>query len=267
MNDHRLGEKRRMRSEYSLHQRDAGTEAIDRMANKRAKAGIALCTLVNYIQSKNITCGISDLNLVGMILLLVSVVVRCERPCLLIPQPLPRDARFVYTNALDDTAMTTATGFTHEQFHRMVVTFGIPDYITINEGAGNRHSSHFHGKTAFFIFLARYHSDFRKLGDLQRSYGYDYTVISKVFTTLLDFMDSRYAHLYDNLAGVLDRFAEFNDCIVRAIARHHAGEVPQEARRIAFFVDGSRVPIGKPERNRIQREWYNFKYGHNAGEF
>jgi hypothetical protein len=63
---------------------------------------------------------------------------------------------------------------------------------------------------------------------------------------------------------VSPRFPEFNEKIKLKIMEKH-GVIPEEANDVALWVDGSRFGIGKASDYAIQREWYNFKYGHNAG--
>jgi hypothetical protein len=143
-------------------------------------------------------------------------------------------------------------------------TFAIPEYFQIGGDEGNTHSYRFHGPTALYVFLCRYHCDYGKLHDVQYKFGVDYSVFSKVFLTVLDYIDTRYTHLYNNRGAAAPRFAEFNHCIREKNLQVH-GVCPPEANRVALFVDGTGVGIGRSKEYSVQREWYNWKYGHNAG--
>ena len=153
----------------------------------------------------------------------------------------------------------------HIQFTRICLAFAVPLYFCIGGEEGSRSSYRFEGKTAFYYFLTRYHATTDKLVLLETKFGVDYSVFSKVFCTVLKYVDQRYAHLYQNLVAAVPRFPEFNARIKAKILQMR-GEIPPEAARVAIFEDGTRVRVGKSVEWRIQRENYSRKYGHNAGK-
>jgi hypothetical protein len=101
-----------MRSEYSLHQRIAGTRYIDRMQNKRAKYGVVLMTIITRYMRR--TLSSRDLTkIIFVILLLAVIVVRNERPRLVMPEPI-RPRKLYSVDAIDPNYMQQKSGFTHE---------------------------------------------------------------------------------------------------------------------------------------------------------
>ena len=120
-NQGRLDEKRRMRSEYSVHQREAGRDSNDRILVKRAKQGVMMFAMT-YLAKE---IGLLDIDLPAMdiilpTLLLGAIIVSTERPCLLIPDEI--SARVSYSEDIPDGEMVTITCFNHAEFARMVTT-------------------------------------------------------------------------------------------------------------------------------------------------
>jgi hypothetical protein len=281
INHLRLGDKKRKRSEYSLHQRDAGTSYLDRMELKCATKVLSVLMLQQLMEDEedqddeeasddeddivgedDDDDDDSDSELVLFSGLLVGKIVEHERPALRIPDAIP--PKIVYSPLLPDSMMREYTGFSHMEFSLMFRVWAVPEVFRV--GGVGPSSFRFDGRTALYFFLCRYRAVTDKLRVAQEIFGRDYTVCSKVFLTVLLHMDNRYRHLYSNLAAAVPKFSTFNAKICAKIQEKY-GEIPPEAHRTALFCDGTRVSIGRCTNYADQRRCYNKKYGHNSGTY
>lgn len=119
-----------MRSEYSLLQRDAGTTYLHRLISKRGKIGLMMLA-TNYMIVNESTDEVVDdepNELISM-LIMGSMIVPHERPCLVIPDGL--HPRLFYGQHINTGEMVSTSGFSHIQFKRMVRTYGINNHVRI----------------------------------------------------------------------------------------------------------------------------------------
>ena len=80
----------------------------------------------------------------------------------------------------------------------------------------------------------------------------DYSVLSKIFNRVMEWMDEAYCHRLRNSAAMARKFAIFNECIVHKVNRTCQGmvppdAVPPEAINCAGFYDASRWKTCRPD--------------------
>ena len=74
--DHyRLGDKRRMRSEYSIHQRGAGSDFQERTNYKRAKMALMTSCLCHLHSSGSLAGGIQTSQIMIVMFFLIAIIV------------------------------------------------------------------------------------------------------------------------------------------------------------------------------------------------
>jgi hypothetical protein len=92
----------------------------------------------------------------------------------------------------------------------------IPSEFSINSG---RHGYYVDGIYAFLYCLHRYHKPV-KLEDDQNTYGSDYSVLSKIFNTVVNWIDDNHSQRLRCLRKVAHKFPLFNQKIIAKIRYH-----------------------------------------------
>ena len=79
-------------------------------------------------------------------------------------------------------------------------------------------------------------------------FGYDYSALSLIFNTLVEFIDRNHSHLLRLVPHVSGRFPEFNDRIKIKLLQLFPGlQPPPEAEITAVFSDCCRVAVCRPD--------------------
>ena len=99
---------------------------------------------------------------------------------------------------------------------------------------------------AFLYFLYRLHSPQQRQTLDTDVWGYDYSVLSKMFAAVECYIDNTYKHRLRIVPEIAHKFAMFNARICDKLTSLH-GELPPEATRCALFADGCRYRTSRPE--------------------
>ncbi len=78
-------------------------------------------------------------------------------------------------------------------------------------------------------------------------WGYDYSVLSRMFNAVVDWIDNNHKHRLRQLPLISDKFEHFNRCIVNKLRSIYPGgglaANPPEAEHCALFGDGCRFEV------------------------
>ncbi|KAJ1410505.1 hypothetical protein B484DRAFT_468566, partial [Ochromonadaceae sp. CCMP2298] len=234
----RLGPYRRNKRDYSVKQRHTGKVVGDRMREKRL---VKLACYSALAASLNLDAAFKA-SLLQWVVVFVVLLLRIRRPRLCTPDPIVR-------RVIDFSSFTTQEyelhfGFSRAEVEELFVAMRIPDWFTLNDG---RHRFRVTGVHAFLYTLYRYHSPSQRQTLDEVKFGYDYSVLSKMFAACINFMDEEHAHLYRNLPRAAAKFETFR---AKITAKHHVlwpGEaLPPDAARCVLFGDGSRFEVSAP---------------------
>lgn len=251
MDPSRLGPYRRNRRDYSAHQRRAGKDCADRMDEQDCEQLVVLSmAAVLAMDSDSDDEGGSNSDGDGSsdeeddLLMMATVglarIAEIRKANLVIPDAIPHvDITFdsftaqQYDNMFD---------FSREDCERMYNELGVPDKLYVNEG---RHRSAVDGVKSFLYMLCRYFAAPERQVLDQNTWGYDYSMLSKMFDAMLDWMDTTHGAKLKCLQYIsMARLQRFNDAITGTLATMFPNDaLPPEAVNCALFADGSRIKV------------------------
>jgi hypothetical protein len=110
------------------------------------------------------------------------------------------------------------------------------------------------GKLAFLFMLYRVKNR-EKLTLSQELWGYQYSVLSRVFRAAEKYLVDTHGHLLEDLAFFVPSFAIYNTVIQRRITKNR-DVVPPEGRRCVGFLDRTSVGIARPEGDWAHQQLY-----------
>jgi hypothetical protein len=263
-------------SSYSLHQRSGGTNSAERLQQRRLlRLQNALLIAINLTEYDSDTESESDDGnaeeeekgeMRQGLALAVAVTNRrlaaMRLPRLLQPQPVPH--RRLDLSSFSNADCDRMMGFSAAQVQSLCEAFDIPEFFTLN---ADRHAHRVGGQHAFTYLLYHYRSPSQRSSLDTAFWGYDYSVLSKMFKVCLMHIDERFGHLLQQLPNIVNKFDTFNAAIVRKFqARHPDRAVPADATHCALFADGTRIRVCRPcGEDWMQRAVYSgHKHFHNA---
>lgn len=247
--DHtRLGPHMRNRRDYSVHQRESGMDAGGRLIEGQKYTVSTILLVLGIIWSEDYT-ELLSCEAIGSILFTFGIVLLCDAAGMRIPHlmssvPLPVvDISF---NAYEgqDALFHDMYGYGIEKARQMFLAMHFPPHLTLNQG---RHAFKFDGEHAFLYMLFRYRSPSQRQTLDERTFGYDYSVLSKVFKAACVWIDNTHGHRLRDLQAASAQFPYFNECIRTKIATQFPGiPMPADAEHCALFVDGTRIRVSRP---------------------
>jgi hypothetical protein len=108
------------------------------------------------------------------------------------------------------------------------------------------------GWHAFLYFLYRMYSPSKRMALDQDKFGYDYSSLSKIFKSVVEWIDNNHKHRLRRInEDLVQKFPQFNASIV-ATLRHknnlqHDDPLPSDAECCALFADNCRFHIARPD--------------------
>jgi hypothetical protein len=157
------------------------------------------------------------------------------------PDPIPH-IRITF-DSFTDQEYDNMLGFGRLDCEQMYDKFSFPEDIICGNDA---HKFKVNGVHCFLYMLFRFKSPSERQTLDSRLWGYDYTVLSKMFNESVIVMDHNYGHLLNTLPNVGPRFAEFNLKILHHLLGRINEEIPPHAARCALFADCCRYRTSKP---------------------
>lgn len=259
MNQFRLGAMRRDRRDYSVKQRVAGLNAGDRLAElawQSRSTQLLVCAQALQAQGSQ-GRHLQQMRQLGLLAGYCALSLRT--PSLVVTQPIARFTVNVETYNDDET--DAMYGFTKVDLRRLLDVLHIPPSFLINAG---RHAFHVDGTHAFLYMLYRYRSPSVRMTLDSLRFGFDYSVLSKMFKQVVQWMHDQFSHLLRGFQSVAGRLSEFNAVIVDKI-RASFDVVPEDAEFCALFGDGCRLRVCRPHGEYwVQRAYYSgHKHYHN----
>jgi hypothetical protein len=96
--------------------------------------------------------------------------------------------------------------------------------------------------------LSRYRTPSQRQADDSAVWKYDYSTLSKVFNSVVDWFDDTHVHRLRQLPNITHKFASFNAAILAKIradcpSLDVTGGMPPDAFDCALFGDGSRFKV------------------------
>jgi hypothetical protein len=126
---------------------------------------------------------------------------------------------------------------------------GVPEQFVFHENT--KHQFRICGVHCFLYYLYHWRSIKQLQSDDTPIWGYDYSVLSKIFNTVLDWMDEEHCPRLRNLEAFVEKAAYFNERIVTKVRatceKPPADPLPPEAEDCAGFYDASRYKTCKPD--------------------
>ena len=131
-----------------------------------------------------------------------------------------------------------------EECRSLYYHMAIPANFTINKDDKKFQVSGVH---CFLYWLFRYTSPSRRISDDSKEWGYDHTVLSKMFNAVVDFIDHTHRFRLKRIPEAVVKFPYFNRCIMNSIHRDFPGQLlPPEAYSCALFGDCCRFRVARP---------------------
>lgn len=164
------------------------------------------------------------------------------KPQLLVVDPIVH--KQITLDTFSDQEYDQHIGFSRQDVQNMIALLPIPEFFTI--GAG-RHAFRVSGVKCFLYFLFHVHSPSQRVSLDTTRFGYDYSVLSKIFSTVVNYLDGVYAPKQRIIPTLTAKMGGFNSAITEKIADQFPGMLlPVDAIRCAFFLDGCRIPTCRP---------------------
>eukprot|EP01032_Pedospumella_encystans_P018564 gene18564-21128_t len=182
-----------------------------------------------------------------------------RRPRLIPTEPIARAT--ISVDTFSDEYTNVLYGFSKEEISRLYHAMQIPEYFVIGDG---KKAFNVDGMHAFLFTLYRYHSPSERLTLDSALFHYDYSTLSKIFTTVVSFLHTRHAHRLRRIPDVVPRLGHFNERI-RSKINSSFNVIPDDAQRCALFADACRIEISRPSGEYWrQRAYYSgHKHYHN----
>lgn len=235
----RLGRFRRDSRAYSLHQRQTGKYAAERMKERLfLNTGAFLFMHSRKLARRQEHGRARRIKLIAFALF--GVVSSIRKPRLRTPDPIvPRN---VTIESFTDQRCSELFGFNKCELTELKHHLQIPEFISIGQG---KHKYSVSGEKGLLIMLHRYHSPSQRVSLDANLFGMDYSSLSKVFSSMVGWMYERWNHKLNNLDSAYTKFQTFNQKILTKIIQ--AGyPVPADAANCVLFADGMRLPIARP---------------------
>jgi hypothetical protein len=227
-----------------VHQRSAGKDALTILKEKRRRKKLKALIMVLLHDYRHRFLS-SRVRLAGMLAAayLHKMLKDVRRPMLVEPVPIPH-RRLTY-DSFDPLDYDRVFGFSKPDVLRLHAAFAIPDHFVLNEG---RHAHRVSGQHSFLYLLYHFRTPAQRMSGDSNLFGYDYSVLSKMFSACLAWVDAVRGNLVHNLAVAADKFAIFNSKIVdkvRSSLQADAG-LPPHAVDCVLFVDAMRLRVARP---------------------
>lgn len=151
-------------------------------------------------------------------------------------------------NSFSDQDYDDDFGFTREECIHIYNILGVPERFMFHENT--RHQFQICGVHCFLYYLYHWRTTAQRQTVDTREWGYDYSVLSKMFNKVVEWMDEKHGFRLRNLAAAAPKFAYFNERIyakVVATCKAIGYPVPPEAERCTGFYDASRFKTCKPD--------------------
>jgi len=172
-------------------------------------------------------------------LALFGVVYSIRRPRLLVPDPIV--SKIVTVDGFTEQRCIELFGFTKNEIYELLEQLLVPQHLSIGSG---RHTYKVLGETAFLVMLHRYYSPSQRVSLDSQLFGMDYSSLSKVFSTMVGWINAEWNHKLDNLPNAYPQFPIFNQKILAKIIQA-AQPIPADATNCSLFADGMRLPIAR----------------------
>lgn len=117
-------------------------------------------------------------------------------------------------------------------------------FLFLHQG---KHAFYVDGEHAFLYTLYRFHSPATRQSEDTVFWCYDYTVLSKMFNRVVEWLDETHGHRLRSLQHIAHKLPLFNEAIVDKLKKEFPGggvaANPPEAEHCALFGDGSRFEV------------------------
>ena len=129
----------------------------------------------------------------------------------------------------------------------------IPAQFVLNDRAvvPNRHKFRVDGMHAFLYFLCRMFRPSARMAEDEDRFGYAQSALSRMFRTVLRFVDERHGHCLRQLERFAHRFPEFHEAVARTIRGKNAltadAPLPPSMSRVALFGDAMCLQDARPD--------------------
>lgn len=259
-NKNRLGRKRRDSRYYSLHQRSTGKFACDRVKESiYFRAGSVLFVSARSLMRRGLMARAKQME--GVALGLLTLVWQIQQPRLRIVDTIPK--RDVRIESFSEQRTEAMYGFSQNELRQVFDRLQFPVGLKIGT---NRHAFTVPGEKAFLYMLYRFHSPVQRMSLDSDLFGYDYSVLSKIFTAAVEFTHVHHQHRLHSIDSVKHKFGHFNSKIVGKI-RSQGYPIPPDAVNCALFADAARIRISRPSGEYFEQQAYysGHKHYHNVG--
>lgn len=166
-------------------------------------------------------------------------------PCLEEPDPI--HSKNIDFDSFSDQEFYADIGFSRDQCICLFNLLDLPEQIVLNKHS-KRHRFKVSSVHAFLYMLFHYRTPSARLTIDEVRWGYDYSVLSKIFKTMVKLIDKKHRHRLQRLSPyVLEKLPMFNAKIVGKLQKLYPNEaLPQHATGCAMFVDGTRFETSRP---------------------
>jgi hypothetical protein len=147
-------------------------------------------------------------------------------------------------NSFSTQKLDELTGFSREDIILLHTALNIPDNFVIG---ADRHRFSVAGQHCFLYLLFRMHSPSIRQTLDSKFWGYDYSVLSKIFNKVLEFIDMNHSFRLRRLHMAFNKLEEFNFSITQKIQQNFPNEnLPPDSIHCALFADACRFRIARP---------------------
>jgi hypothetical protein len=273
--NYRLGPRRRNLRDYSIKLRCAGLTAADLQNMKDLKRimGIQSLAILNsqqriqqlqqqsiaYPELSTLYCAEIDqlkpLHEISQSYFLLSWLHLASRywtPRL--PTPDAIEHRQVTFDYLTNQEYEQYLGFSKDDCRQLYDVLQFPQRLKLNRrttvdpnGRRKRHSFTVSGIHAFLYTLFRFRSPSKRMTLDEKFWGYDYSVLSRMFHRTVSWIDQHHGHRLNNLDFIRCKLPTFNRKIVMKMEeKFHGHPLPIHITNCSLFIDGTRFRIAKP---------------------
>ena len=136
-------------------------------------------------------------------------------------------------------------GYSRDECQRMFAAYEFPVFFILK--TGTRHAFRVNSVHCFLYFLYHLKSTAQRQSLDTPIFGYDYSILSCIFNSVVDFIDAGYSYLLRVLPQVANRFPEYNSCIKDRLNKMYPGlPIPPEAEGTVIFSDCCRLAVCRP---------------------
>jgi hypothetical protein len=229
----------------SVWERSVAKTAMDYLLEQRA-VGVG-CSLM----ALGVTCKKMPVLCAGLALLVYAISLNIRRPS--VAPPVNKNG-FIDFDTFDGPLAREYLGFDFAHLQPLFTALRFPARLKVGGNADPTKDFFVCGKLAFLFMLYRVKNG-EKLTLSQDLWGYQYSVLSRIYRAAEMYLVDTHGHLLEDLAFFVPSFEVYNTVIQRRITKNR-DVVPPEGRRCVGFLDRTSVGIARPDGDWAHQQLY-----------